>query len=290
MEKPSIKRKIIAITNHKGGVGKTALCVNLIRYMLEKHVDSILLLDLDPQANLTWTLNATTVAYSNPNIGALLSYAVKHNIDKEPEAATEFDKMRRFASVTTWTSENKCYAIIPSTLDLSDTKIEISSGQYESVKYYRISSAIRRMAQDYDLTIIDTPPNIEMLTWAGIASSDYIILPCDFAITSTQGARDIIKKIVPTVKEHFNPNLEILGVLMNGHYKAAAVKVAEENIRKTFGSLVFDTIISRSAKVGELPNLRKTIFEESPRSKCAGEYSKLADEIVRRIENGSGKK
>ena len=140
------------------------------------------------------------------------------------------------------------------------------------------------MASEYDMVLIDCPPSIELLTWAAVAAANYILLPVQYDALSIRGAKDVMENVVPYVKEHYNPDLQILGLIPNSYHGATVVETTDQMLKQAFPNKLFKTHLSRSVRVGELTTLRKTIEQASPKSKSAAEFRKLTAEIIRRIE------
>jgi chromosome partitioning protein len=277
---------IISVTNHKGGVGKTSLSVNLSQYFL-KYVDKVLVIDMDPQAHATWWLCKYADSVS-ATISDVLKFGLFNDIE-DLEMRKQFKELVVKATYDRFMDSNKQISVITSNLGLADTKVELSSSMQESIKYFRIREAIRFIAKDYDIVIIDTPPSIELLTWAAIASSDYILLPVQLDALSISGAKDVMNKIVPAIRKYYNPDIRILGMVINLHHDTKVSRISEEIIRETFKDYLFRTFISRSVRVGELATIGETLNKVSPKSKSAKEFESLTKEILERLDKKGGK-
>jgi len=264
---------VITIANHKGGVGKSTLTYNLSRYML-KYFHKILVLDFDPQANTTWWLSdyIDTPPY---DINDVLKYGVSHDL-RNDVYRDEFSDIVKCATIETISSAGSV-SLISSSLDLATTKLEMS--KYDSVVYFKIMEIIRYISMPHDLTIIDTPPSIEMLTSSAINASDYLLLPIQLDLLSIKGAMDIINMLLPTAHRYYNPHIKILGVVINLHRDTKSQRASRKVAANTFKHYLFNTVISRSEKVGGLSTTKGTITK----SKSDSQFNQLVDEIYERL-------
>jgi chromosome partitioning protein len=271
---------IITIANHKGGVGKTTLILNLASY-LTTYYKKILVLDFDPQANTTWGL-FNLADHQKVRIQDVLKYGVRNEIDT-PEDYDKFNEVIWSARVD-MTKNDGQISLIGSSLDLAATKIELS--KFESTVYFKIVEIIRYLSKGYDITLIDTPPSLEMLTASSIYASDYLLLPIQLDLMAIKGATDILKNILPTAHKYYNPGIRVLGVIINMHKDTRSQRVSNEVAKKTFGDYLFKTILSQSEKIKSLSVTRGTVDAHSPKSKSGDQFKALAKEVYDRIERG----
>ncbi len=280
---------IITIANHKGGVGKTSNAVNTAIY-LSKYYRKGLLLDFDPQAD------ASRMFYDESDrirvkIHDLFSYAVANELDfnVHSEALKQFNKMLQEATVTTLFPDKGIVTLVPSSLDLTKTKIAISS--VERLTNFIIPSMVNYIAQGYDYVIIDTPPSIELLTFTAVLASDYLIIPIELEATSLKGARDIIHHILEVANRYYNSKVELLGVIINKYNQRTNLsRELEPVIKREFGELLFTTKISASVRIQELSVMRKTLSAVAKGTRSDREYEKLAQEIYERINSKGAEK
>lgn len=272
--------KIVTIANHKGGVGKTTMIVNLSSY-LTQYYKKILILDFDPQANTTWGL-FNLADQQKVMIHDVLRYGVAHDLETA-EDLESFNQIVWNAKVD-MTKNDGVISLIGSSLDLAATKKELS--KYDSEVYFRIIDVVRYLSKDYDLTLIDTPPSLEMLTASAIYGSDYLLLPIQLDLMAIRGATDILKNVLTTAHKYYNPDMRVLGVIVNLHKDTRSQRVSNEVAKKTFGNLLFKTMVSQSEKIKSLAVSRGTVDSHSPKSKASDQFTALAKEIHERIEGG----
>ena len=140
------------------------------------------------------------------------------------------------------------------------------------------------MAKDYDLTLIDTPPSLEMLTASAIYGSNYLIIPIQLDLDAISGATQILSDIVSTAHKYYNPELRLLGIIINLHRDTVSQRVSNDVAKKTFGKLLFKTIISQSEKIYRLATSGGTLDNYSSKSKSHDQLTALAKEIYDRLE------
>lgn len=249
--------KVISLLNHKGGVGKTTSAINIGAGLVELG-KKVLLLDLDPQANLTLSLGAPrekiTIYESLRGESDLVAYNVKNNLD-----------------------------VVISSLDLSGAEMELIN---EAGREYLLRELIEPVAADYDYIIIDCPPSLGLLTLNALTSSHYIIIPLQTEFLALQGLSKI-KQVIDKVRVRLNKSVQIIGVLPT-MYDSRKVLNREvvETIKKFFGKRVFDTMIRENVALAEAPSRRMDIFAYNPNSIGAQDYLDLSRELLVRIENG----
>ncbi len=248
--------KIISLLNHKGGVGKTTSAINIGAGLVELD-KRVLLIDLDPQANLSLSLGIPRQKYS-------IYEAVRGESELVP-----FEIKKGFDVVT-------------SNLDLSGAEMELIN---EAGREFILRELFEPVMDDYDFIIIDCPPSLGLLTLNALTSSHYVYIPLQTEFLALQGLTKI-KQVIDKVKFRLNKKLQIGGVIatMYDHRKVLNRDVVE-TIRKYFGSKVFNTLIRDNVALAEAPAQRKDIFRYSRSSNGAKDYLKLCKEIIERIEN-----
>jgi chromosome partitioning protein len=247
---------VISLLNHKGGVGKTTSTIN-IGAGLAKLGKRVLLLDLDPQANLTLSLGVgrqkVSIYESLRGESELMPVTVKENFD-----------------------------IIPATLDLSGAEMELIN---EAGREYILKELFEPLQMEYDYIIIDCPPSLGLLTLNALTSSNFVIIPLQTEFLALQGLTKI-KQVVDKVRFRLNKQLTILGVVATMYDNRKVLnRDVVDTIRKYFGEKVFETMIRDNVSLAEAPASRQDIFEYSGRSNGADDYLALCKEMVDRIEN-----
>jgi len=234
----------IAITNQKGGVGKTTTAVNLAA-ALAKDGYQTLLMDLDSQANATTNLQITP---DNGSVRELIS-------GEEPRIYKTF-------------AENLC--IIPATVDLAGAETYLAKEPDPDI----IKRAVRPLEKQFDYLIYDCPPSLGQLTIAALIATDYAIIPMEAGIWEMQGlARllDVLKKI----------NIRLLGILLTRYDKRLGISADTYNQLKKSELPVFGVKISERVTVKYAAIAGKTILDHDPTSDVAHQYRLLAREVAK---------
>lgn len=249
---------ILTISNHKGGVGKTTSAVN-IGAALKKMGKRVLLIDLDPQANLSQSLGITEGVWPEPTIyGALRG---KYPITPIP------------------TPNVDGLEIVPSTLDLSGAEVELSN---ETGREYILRELLEPLRSKYDYIIIDSPPSLGLLTINALTASDEVIIPLQAQFLATQGLSKLME-VVEKIRQRLNKRLKVGGVFIT-QYDGRKVlnRDVEDTIREHFKTSVFKTKVRDNVALAEAPVKGLDIFSYSPKSRGAEDYMALAREIVKR--------
>jgi chromosome partitioning protein len=246
---------IISLLNHKGGVGKTTSTINIGAGLVELG-KKVLLVDLDPQANLTLSLGIprqkVTIYEAIRGEAELEPYTAKPNLD-----------------------------VITSTLDLSGAEMELIN---EAGREYILRELFEPLAERYDFIMIDCPPSLSLLTLNALTCSRYVIIPLQTQFLALQGLAKI-KQVIDKVKFRLNKNLDIGGVVAT-MYDARLVlnRDVVETIHKYFGEKVFKTYIRNNVALAEAPAQRKDIFAYQPKSVGAEDYLSVCKELLERVE------
>ena len=245
--------KIISISNHKGGVGKTTSAIN-IGAGLNILGKKVLLIDLDPQANLSQSLGLID---QEKNIYG----ALKGDYKLEPISVL------------------KGLDVIPSTLDLSGAEIELSS---EPGREYILKELIEEVRDSYDYIIIDSPPSLGLLTINSFTAADEILIPLQAQFLAMQGLAKLVE-VVEKIKSRLNKSLKIGGVFIT-QYDGRKVlnRDVVESINTHFKSEVFKTKIRDNIALAEAPAQAMDIFRYNAKSNGAEDYLDLAKEILKR--------
>ena len=251
--------KIISIVNQKGGVGKTTTAINL-GTALAAIDKKILLIDLDPQGNLSTGIGVTEKQRTN----------------------SVYDLITQSLSIHKTIQETKIpnLKIIPSNINLSGIEFELAADEDRTNK---LNNKINSLAGEYDVVLIDCPPSLGILTVNSLVASDSVLVPLQCEFYALEGLAQLLRTI-EKVKENLNPNLFLEGVVLtmfDSRNRLSDDVVADA--REHLGKKVFETIIPRNVRLSEAPShgLPAIIYDQ----KCIGSlaYIDLAKELINRL-------
>lgn len=246
--------KTIAFTNQKGGVGKTTSTINVGAGLSREGYD-VLLVDLDPQANLTYSLRLS----SNR-----LDTSIYDVMKNEADAAE------------TLITHNDGFDIMPSSIDLSGAEMEFAN---EPAREQILKNKLHPFYEQYDYILVDCPPNLGLLTLNAFTAVNEIFIVLQSEYLALHGLSKLMD-VVQVVKDRLNPDIEITGIICTlFDARKNLNKEVVDHIQDYFGEKVFDTIIRDNVALAEAPSHHKTIFEYDPSSNGAKDYSALAKEI-----------
>jgi len=243
---------IIAIVNQKGGTGKTTTTVNL-GCALAKNGKKVLLVDLDAQGNLSYSLGILEVKGSIAEV--LMGEGSLNDILVETDGVT----------------------IVPSTIDLADVEITIAEADQREFLLKNALSKIKK----YDYVLIDCPPSLSLLTINALNAADRVIIPLQMEVLSLQGLDQIISTI-NQIRSVFNSDLEIVGllpVMVDSRRKLS--QEVYDHIKENYEFKIFDSRIRTNVRASEAPSFGQSVISYSPKSNSALDYKAFANEILK---------
>ena len=244
--------KVISISNHKGGVGKTTSALN-IGAGLNKLGKKVLLIDLDPQANLSQSLGI-----------------IEHEKNIYGAIRGEY-KLQPINII-------KGLDLIPSTLDLSGAEVELSG---EAGREYILKELIDPIKKQYDYVIIDSPPSLGLLTINSFTASDEVLIPLQAQYLAIQGLTKLVE-VIDKIKKRLNKSLKVGGVFITQYDNRKVLnRDVVTTIKSHFKNEVFKTKIRDNVALAEAPTQGVDIFRYQPKSKGAEDYLALCKEIIK---------
>lgn len=252
--------RVIAIANQKGGVAKTTTAINLAAALAHAG-KRILLIDLDPQANLTSGIGLKGQAGSGGTIyDALLG--------------TQLDPLSFVLP-----SVVEGLSVVTADRQLTGAEIELVTLEAREHRLLRLVAGLR---ESYDYIFIDSPPSLGLLTLNALVAADSVLIPLNCEYFALEGIADLMAT-VEGVRAMLNPRLAIEGVLLTmADERTNLGQQVSRNVREFFGEKVYDTVIPKNVRLGEAPSHGLPVAVYDPRSRGAEAYSALGAEFLRR--------
>ena len=252
--------KVIAIANQKGGVGKTAVAVNLPVF-LTAFGKKVLLVDMDPQANATFSLGLDPKKLSSSVYDALIGQISPREVIKR----TSF----------------LAYDIMPATHDLAGATVELIDMDNRE---FRLKEVIDMVKDNYDYVFIDCPPSLGILTLNALIACDEVLVPMQCEYLSLEGLGQLLHN-VSLINDNLNLNIRIMGAVLTMYARKSMLcqKIAKD-VRRSFPGYVFDAVIPRTIDLAEAPISGRTILRSAPTSIAIHAFRALAREIIEKTK------
>jgi chromosome partitioning protein len=253
---------ILAVANQKGGVGKTTTAINLATG-LAMAGKRVLLVDLDPQANLT-----SGVGLKGQNAPGWTVYEALTTEATDPE---QFILDTRVANLS----------LVPADRNLTGAEVELVLIQ---AREHRLRNFLERTRDRFDYVFIDTPPSLGLLTLNALVAADAVLIPLNCEYFALEGLADLVTTL-RRVRSTYNPKLDIAGVLMTMHDERTNLgQQVARDIREFFKERVYTTVIPRNIRLGEAPSHGMPAIVYDAKSRGAEAYVALAQEFLARAD------
>jgi len=257
------KCKITAICNQKGGVTKTTTTANL-GIGLAMQGKKVLLVDIDPQADLTASLGWRDTDSLPVTLATIMERAMN---DEEVNPKTAI------------LTHNEGVDLIPASIDLSSTEVSLVNAMSRE---YALKTCLEPLKKDYDYILIDCPPSLSMLTLNALVAADSVIIPVQAQYLPAKGMTQLMKTIMK-VRKQVNPNLKVEGIVLTlADMRTNLARATVEALKEQYGSMlrIFKTHIPVAVKAAEISATGQSIYAYDKGSKVAQAYSEFTKEVL----------
>lgn len=256
------RSRVVALSNQKGGVGKTTTAINLSAALAARG-QRVLLVDMDPQGNASSGLGCPRTSATMGIYDVLMQYR-------------EIDSVRVPTSVDN-------LELIPATRDLAGAAIELAE---EKNRERRLRRALNQVRDGYDWVFIDCPPTLNLLTVNALVAADSVLIPLQAEYYAMEGLGELLRTI-SAVRKSLNPDLQREGILITmTDPRTNLCRDVEQQARQLFHDEVFQAVIPRNVRLGEAPSHGQAIVHYDPTSTGARAHLALADELMSRRSRG----
>lgn len=239
--------RIIAMANHKGGVGKTTSVASIGAVLSQ--TDRVLMIDLDAQANLTTSFlqgESEQTIYDAIKGAALPIVNVKENLD-----------------------------IVPSSLEMAGVELEISGRMQRE---YILKDLIEPIAEKYDYILLDCPPSLGLVTINAFVAAKELFIPLTAEALPSKGLTMLLD-ILAMVQKRLNKEIELTGVIITRYERSKLCSMVEDSLRNSFGDIIFKTRVRKNVSIAEAPLYNQSVISYAPSSNGSLDYTELASEI-----------
>ncbi len=247
---------IISIANQKGGCGKTTTAANLGALLSQKH--KVLLIDIDPQGNLT----------------------TYFGINKAEQKRTIYDVMFS-GRIEDAILQKDGVDIVPSTIDLAGAEVELTG---RMGREYILDNELKRISKDYDYVIIDTPPSLGIFTINSLVASDYVLIPVQAEFFALEGLTQLMR-VIELVNSRLSRNLKLLGMFVTMfNSRTRSSKEVLEDVRKHYSKNLLKTVIPRNVTITDSTMAGSPVVRYRKSAPASKSYIALAKEIERIVK------
>jgi len=276
----------LAVANQKGGVAKTTTTHALGVALAERGL-RVLLVDLDPQASLTWACGVDPDALEESVHDVVLKRAKARSVilalappprrTEVPAPKPRGDGTPKRARVAETDGDPGVLDLLPATIDLAGAELHLLT---KTGREYVLRKALAAVADDYDWVLVDCPPSLGILTINGLTAADEVLVPLQCESLGQRGVGQLLDTIAD-VRDYTNEGLRIRGAvatLFDGRTNLAHRVV--QQVRDDYGIEVFEPYVPKSVKVAEAPEIGRSVLDHAPSSKAAAAYRAIAGQLA----------